>query len=88
MRRITLLFVGMSSLIFCGSAKKKLHLQILRLRSWKSLSTIPGLIWLRSMGSFYLYPLDRSFDADGKDLNATPNVLESFHRSTFPAFQP
>lgn len=24
-------------------------------------------------GNFYLYPLDKSFDADGKDLNATPN---------------
>ena len=72
MRRITLLLVGMLAL-FSTTAQRKNF-------TYKFYGFVRGDLFYNSRanmapidGNFYLYPLDKSFDADGKDLNATPN---------------
>ena len=64
MRRITLLLVGMLALFSTTAQKKKLHLQILRLRPRRSFLQFPGQYGLID-GNFIL-SFDKSFDADGK----------------------
>ena len=72
MRQITLLLVGMLAL-FSTTAQRKNF-------TYKFYGFVRGDLFYNSRanmapidGNFYLYPLDKSFDADGKDLNATPN---------------
>ncbi len=69
MRRITLLLVGMLAL-FSTTAQRKNF-------TYKFYGFVRGDLFYNSRanmapidGNFYLYPLDKSFDADGKDLNA------------------
>ena len=72
MRRITLLLVGMLAL-FSTTAQRKNF-------TYKFYGFVRGDLFYNSRanmapidGNFYLYPLDKSFDVDRKDLNATPN---------------
>ena len=67
MRRITLLLVGMLAL-FSTTAQRKNF-------TYKFYGFVRGDLFYNSRanmapidGNFYLYPLDKSFDADGKDL--------------------
>ena len=72
MRRFVLLLVS-TSLIFAAHAQKKNF-------TYKFYGFVRGDLFYNTRanmapvdGNFYLYPLDISRDADGKDLNATPN---------------
>ena len=65
MRRITLLLVGMLAL-FSTTAQRKTSLTNSTASSVEIFSTIPEANMAPIDGNFYLYPLDKSFDADGK----------------------
>lgn len=87
MRRITLLFVGMLALFSAAAQRKNF--------TYKFYGFVRGDLFYNSRanmasidGNFYLYPLDKSFDADGKDLNATPNVLNLSTGAPFQPFNP
>ncbi|MDH6358818.1 DcaP family trimeric outer membrane transporter [Parabacteroides sp. PF5-9] len=72
MKRLVLLLLCLASVSFLGAQNKNF--------TYKFYGFVRGDLFYNSRanvapvdGNFYMYPMDKVYDAEGKDLNATPN---------------